>query len=61
MRLHSQLALEAEIAILKCLLADFRGHIYREFGSYPYQKILAIETIVGGVIFGLTNDAEEDT
>ena len=60
-RLQVQATLEAVIAILKCLLADFRGRIYREFGSYPYQTSSAIETIAGGVIFGLTNGAEEET
>eukprot|EP01018_Ginkgo_biloba_P028216 Gb_30625 [translate_table: standard] len=37
-RLQGQSALEAEIARLKCLLADFRGRIDGELGSYPYQK-----------------------
>ncbi|KAH9306278.1 hypothetical protein KI387_010682 [Taxus chinensis] len=37
-RLQGQGVLEAEIARLKCLLADFRGRIDGELGSYPYQK-----------------------
>jgi len=42
-RLQGQAALEAEIARLKCLLADFRGRIDGELGSYPYQKSIRMD------------------
>lgn len=37
-RLHGQAALEAEVTRLKCLLADLRGRIEGEIGSFPYKK-----------------------
>lgn len=39
-RLRSQGLLEAEVARLKCLLADIRGRIDGELGSFPYQKLV---------------------
>uniref|UniRef100_A0A0D6R0G4 BZIP domain-containing protein n=1 Tax=Araucaria cunninghamii TaxID=56994 RepID=A0A0D6R0G4_ARACU len=47
-RLQGQGALEAEIARLKCLLADFRGRIDGELGSYPYQKSIRADKAVDG-------------
>ncbi|KAG0502104.1 hypothetical protein HPP92_002176 [Vanilla planifolia] len=37
-RLHSQAALEAEVARLRCLLVDIRGRIEGEIGAFPYMK-----------------------
>ncbi|XP_010920114.1 basic leucine zipper 23 [Elaeis guineensis] len=37
-RLQRQVALEAEVARLRCLLVDIRGRIEGEIGAFPYNR-----------------------
>ena len=42
-RLQGQVALEAEITRLKCLLDNFRGQIDGESRSYPYKNLIRMD------------------